>query len=111
MFVGPRRIATGSVHHAENRVRSHEIPRKDRGATFGGISRKTLRVDRIDSAIPARRSTVEFRLIDVDTFLVLGGRTCRRRTWRAIAGRYAVTGVFRRRIEGAIVGDVIKSAG
>ena len=57
-------------------------------------SRRDDRVDGVDSAIATRRSTVELRLIDVDAFFILGGRSgCgNRHTTRT--GRHSIAGAI-----------------
>jgi hypothetical protein len=114
MLVGPRRITAGRVNDAENCVRAHEVPTVDWSAVVSGVAFELQRIDRLNAAVDAGWSaSVQLALVDVDSFIKLGGCPGRRRT-RCTSGRTgasnAVSGCNRRRIERTIISDVVESA-
>src|SRR4029077_14286338 len=92
----------------EDRVGSHEVPRVNGRAAFGRIARKPLRIDGVDSAAAAWSAAVQLRFVDIDPFLVLGGRPGRGYARGARACRHAVAGRLRRRIQRSVIGYVVK---
>src|ERR1700722_2948932 len=51
MLVGPGRVETGRVSHAEDRVGAHEIPWEHRVAIVEWVANQFQRIDGVDSAI------------------------------------------------------------
>src|SRR5262249_55956294 len=76
VLVRPGGVAVRGVDHAVDRVGAHEIPRVDGRAAGGGVARQAGRVDREDAAVhhAVGAAAVEPGLVEVDAFLVLGGR-------------------------------------
>src|ERR1039458_472855 len=76
MLIGPRGVAARSVDHGVNRVRADELPRVNRGAVVKWIAGQLRRVDGLDATIyqaVTRETAIELALVDLNTFLVLGG--------------------------------------
>jgi hypothetical protein len=74
MLIGPSRISTALVNNSESSVRAYKVPRIYRVAFVVGIADQPCRIDRSDSSISGRstgRTSVQQRLIEIYTFLVL----------------------------------------
>jgi hypothetical protein len=74
MFVGPSGVAAGLVNHSEDSVGTYEIPRIDR--LTGLIALQVGRIDRLNAPVGkagTRSSAVEQSLVDIDSFVELGG--------------------------------------
>jgi hypothetical protein len=98
------------VNYAKNRVGADKIIRLHRGAVFHGIALQLGCINRIGAAIPARRTTIQLRLIDVDSFLVFSARPIRLigRTGTAVQ---SITGRILRWREHAIVRNIVVFCG
>src|SRR5450631_1127037 len=91
MLVSPRRVSARLVDDSENRIGAHEVPRVNRQAT--AVTLQALCIDRRDSPIRqagARRAAVQKALIDVYTFIELGGGSRRRSSRCARTARYPI---------------------
>src|SRR6516225_673577 len=78
MLVRPGGVAAGSMYHAKNGIRSNKVPRKNGGAAFARVAFQFPRVNRPNPTIYSwRRAAIEQFLVDVDSFIELGGRSCR----------------------------------
>src|ERR1700679_94122 len=74
MFVGPCGVATRGVNYSENCVRPHEVPGVNRCATARRVPYESAGIDRSDSTVAGRCAAVELRLVDINAFVILGGR-------------------------------------
>jgi hypothetical protein len=109
MFVRPRRVFTGGVNDAKDRVGTHKIPRKHRVAVF--VTGKSGRINRGAAAIWAtRRNAVEEILIQVDSFLIFRPRADGRGARSARSRGNAITGGLRRWIQRSVIGQIVKNA-
>ena len=114
MLVGPCRVSAGLVNDAEDGVGADEIPRVNGTAAFAGVADKSLGIDGGDAAVGQRRAgraTVDFGLVDVDAFFILGGGASRGRVRGAGAGREAVTSGLCGGVKIPGIGDVVVDAG
>src|SRR5579863_9040853 len=94
---------------SENCVRTDEVPGIDGGTIVCGVAYKPVRINRIDSAVASGSSTIELRLVYVDTFVIFRGRAWKH-TGRA---RTAGHSVARRDLgwgERTVVGNVVEGA-
>ena len=95
VLVGPSRVSASLMDDAEDAVGADELPRENRIAAIAGVAGKFLGVDGVQAAIGQGRAgsaAVEFRLVDIDAFFVLGrgaGRGC---VGRAGAGGDTIAG-------------------
>src|SRR5580704_12334318 len=105
MLVGPGGVTFGCVYDSVNGVVADEIPWIDRFAIL--IAHQLGRVDRIYSAVAARRSTVEQVLIKFDALVVFGSRTGRGGRASGAAARQPIAGSVLRRVERAVVSHVV----
>lgn len=106
-------ISAGGMHHPENRIRPHEIPRINRGAVLAGVALQSLGIDRLNSAIHSGGSpAVQELLVDVDALVEFSGGSRGRRAGHAGPGTTgdAVPGCDRRWIERPVVGNVVISS-
>src|SRR5258707_14281689 len=110
MLVRPRCVAARPMYYAEDGVGADKVPGIDRRATGFRIADEPLRVDRLDAAIGqtgAWSATIQLALIEIDALFILGAGTrgcCARRAW---TGSYSIARGLRRRIERAIVRNVV----
>src|ERR1700685_665747 len=114
MLIDPRRVSAGRMDHAEERVYANEIPRINRRATRRGIALQLFGIKRSNSAFGeagARRSAIQLGVVDINALIVVSSRSERSSVRCARAARQAGAGLFRRRIEQAIVRYVVIKTG
>src|SRR5580658_7968647 len=114
MLVDPGGIASGGMDHTEERVRSNEVPGIHFGATQRRITLQLPGVEGGDSALGECGSggaTVELRIVNVDTLIVVGGCAGRRCVRSAESAGQAGAGFDLRGIQRTVVGYVVVEAG
>src|ERR1700691_2348579 len=109
MFVGPCGVDTRGVNYSENCVRPHEDPGVKRCATARRVPYESAGIDRSDSTVAGRCAAVELRLVNINAFVILGGRAgeyagCAGAAGESIAGRHL------RGSEATVVCNVVERA-
>lgn len=98
---------------AEDAVGADENPRVNRIAAIVGVANKSVRIDGVEATVrqPRAGSTaIHFGLVDVDAFLILGGRTGRSREGGARPSRETVAGGYLWGIKVSGIGDIVIDA-
>src|SRR5271170_4930737 len=90
MLVRPRGIAAGAMDNSENRVGADKVPWINRIAI--GVANQEVGIDRVNPAVPARRTAVQLSLIDIDPLVVFGSSARRGSSGRTIPARISVAG-------------------
>src|ERR1700684_3776110 len=114
MFIDPRRVSASCMDHAKERIYANKIPRINGRATRRGIALQLFGIKRSDSAFGetrARRSAIQFGVVDINALIVVSSRSERSSVRCARAARQAGAGLYRRRIEQAIVRYVVIKPG
>ena len=113
VLVGPCRVAARLVDDAEDAVGADEVPGKTGSQPLLGSRGSFLgSMELMPPSVSARAGSaaVEFGLVDVDAFLILGGGAGWGRVGRAGAARDAVAGRIGGRVIVAGIGDVVINA-
>ena len=113
MLVIPGGVAAGVVDYAEDGISADEVPGVDRRAAPLGVARQTLGIDRGHATIGhigSGSAAIQFALVEVDALFIFGSSAGRRGTRRACSGGYAIACGLCRRIERAVIRDVVVNA-
>src|SRR5215471_3818334 len=108
MLIRPGCVASRSMDNAVDGIRADKVPWIYGLAAIKRIAGQAGRIDRLKPSIEraVRSAAVQLSLIDIDSLFIFGSRAVRC-SGSTLACEDAVSGVFGRRRQHAIVGDII----
>src|ERR1700728_4938505 len=111
MLIRPCRVSAGCMYHAKDGIGPNKVPGIDRSTALSRIAYQPPGINRLNSSVHSSgRAAAQHVLVDVDSFVVLGGSSGRCAIGDARTSCKAVSRGLCRWSEGAVVGIVIECA-